>query len=119
MTDKELKKLSRAELLQMLIAQVKENDSLRAQLEEANKQLENRAIAFQEAGTLAEASLRLNGIFSAADAAAKQYLDNIKEKSEFCRQLEERTRQRCAEMLAQAQYGEQRTGWGPVEGEAG
>lgn len=77
MTDKELRRLSRAELLQMLIAQVEENEKLRKSLEEAQTQLNKRQIAIENSGTLAEAALKLNGVFEAADKAAKQYLENI------------------------------------------
>lgn len=77
MTDKELRRLSRAELLQMLIAQVEENEKLRKSLEEAQAQLNKRQIAIENSGTLAEAALKLNGVFEAADKAAKQYLENI------------------------------------------
>lgn len=77
MTDKELRRLSRAELLQMLIAQVEENEKLRKSLEEAQAQLNKRQIAIENSGTLAEAALKLNGVFEAADKAAKQYLENM------------------------------------------
>lgn len=78
MTDKELRKLTRAELLEMLIAQTKENEQLRQRLEEANARLESRAITLRESGSIAEAALRLSGVFQAADEAAAQYLDNIR-----------------------------------------
>ena len=72
MTDKELKRMSRAELLQMLITQVEENQSLQARLEAAETQLKDRSLAVSETGTMAEAALSLNGVFQAADAAAQQ-----------------------------------------------
>lgn len=78
MTDKELRKLSRAELLEMLIAQVEENESLRKRLEEAETALEDRRLIMEQAGTMAEAALRLNGVFEAADKAAQQYVENIR-----------------------------------------
>ncbi len=78
MTDKELKRLSRAELLEMLIEQMKENEDLRSQLEEANKKLDNRKIIIENSGSIAEAALKLNGVFEAAEKAAEQYLENIK-----------------------------------------
>lgn len=77
MTDKELKRLNRSELLEMLIAQTEENQKLRSRLETAEAQLSDRRIAIEKAGTLAEASLALNGVFEAAEAAAQQYLENI------------------------------------------
>lgn len=77
MTDKELRRLSLSELLEMLIAQMQENEKLKQSLEEANAALSNRRIVIEQAGTMAEAALRLNGVFEAADEAARQYLENI------------------------------------------
>ncbi|MBQ2690784.1 MAG: DNA repair protein [Clostridia bacterium] len=82
MTDKELRKLTRAELLEMLISQMKENERLQEQVEELAAQLEDRRIMLEEAGSIAEASLRLNGVFQAAEKAAQQYLENIKRLSD-------------------------------------
>lgn len=79
MTDKELKHLSRAELLEMLLAQMEENEKLKRRLQDAEADLDNRRITISEAGTMAEAALRLNGVFEAADLAAKQYLENIRQ----------------------------------------
>jgi len=79
MTGKELKKLSRAELLELLLEQVEENEKLRQKNEELEKRLEDRVIKITEAGSIAEAALKLNGVFEAAEAAAKQYLDSLKE----------------------------------------
>lgn len=81
MTDKELKKLSRGELLELLITQTEQNERLRIELEQANAKLHDRKIQVDKAGSLAEAALALNGIFDAAQAAAKQYLDNIEDMS--------------------------------------
>ena len=74
MTDKELRKLSRAELLEMLIQQIERNEELEAELKKAKTELRNRAITIENAGSLAEAALQINGVFEAADSAAKQYL---------------------------------------------
>lgn len=78
MTDKELRRLSRGELLEMLLAETKENQRLRAQLEQAQAELESRQILLEQSGSMAEAALRLNGVFEAADRAARQYLDSIR-----------------------------------------
>lgn len=78
MTDKELRRLSRAELLEMLLAQTEENQRLKKRLQEAEEALEDRQIAMEHAGTMAEAALELNGVFEAADRAARQYLENVK-----------------------------------------
>lgn len=78
MTSKELKRLSRAELLEMLISQMEENEALRTKLAGAEARLDSRMLEIQDVGTLAEAAMRLNAVFASADAAAKQYLDIIK-----------------------------------------
>lgn len=78
MTDKELKRLSRTELLAMLLEQVKENEKLQARLGELQAQLDEKKILIDEAGSIAEAALKLNGVFQAAEAAAAQYLDNVR-----------------------------------------
>ena len=78
MTDKDLKRLRRDELLEMLIAQSKRTEQLERELEEARAALQSRDIFLEEAGSIADAALRINGVFEAAQAAAQQYLDNIR-----------------------------------------
>ena len=68
MTDNDVKKLSRKDLLEMLIDQSREIESLRAKLSEAEAALKKREIAIDKAGSIAEASLLLNGVFEAAQA---------------------------------------------------
>lgn len=96
MTDRELRKLSRADLLELLVEQLKENEQLRAQLEAAQEQLAVRKIEIDKAGSIAEASLQLNGVFQAAQAACAQYIENIE-------QLNARQEQVCAQMLRETQ----------------
>lgn len=76
-TDRELRRLSRADLLELLVAESRENERLKAELEKANRRLESREIKLQESGSIAEAALKLNGVFEAAERAAQQYLENI------------------------------------------
>ena len=82
MNDKELRKLSRKQLLELLLKQTERSDELEAQLEEAQKKLEERNLQIKEAGSIAEAALRLNGVFEAAEKAAAQYIENVKSLSE-------------------------------------
>lgn len=77
MTDKEVKKLNRAELLEVLLEQSREIERLRAENQELKIQLEDRRIQLASAGSIAEAALRLNGVFEAAQRAADEYLDNV------------------------------------------
>ena len=78
MTDKEIGKLTRKELIEMLLSATTENDRLKEEIEKLNKELRMRKIAVENSGTMAEAALKLNRVFEAADAAAKQYLQNVK-----------------------------------------
>lgn len=107
MTDKELRKLSRGELLKMLVAQAEENKSLQERLEKAEAQLADRQIKFEQAGSLAEASLSLNGVFQAADDAARQYLENIetlsRQQDEICRGIQEEAERKAALLLKEAE----------------
>ena len=77
MLEKELKKLSRRELLEILIMQSKRVEKLEAQLAEANRKLEDRRIRLEKVGSIAEAALALNNVFEAAQRAAEQYLENV------------------------------------------
>lgn len=91
MIEKEIRRLSRADLLELLIDQTREMNELRARLAAAEKELESRRIALDTAGSIAEAALKLNGVFEAAQAACNQYLENL--------------RQQGAELLAQDRLG--------------
>lgn len=102
---KELRRLRRKDLLELLLEQSKENEDQRLLLAVQKKKilhleqkLQNRKIDIAEAGSLAEASLRLNGIFDAAQAAAQQYLDNLKDADERCAAMESAAKERCDAM---------------------
>ena len=81
MTDKELKKLGRPELLQLLMNQVQETEQLRAKVKELTEQVQRNEITCQSAGSLAEAALALNGVFQAADQAARKYIQEMADRS--------------------------------------
>lgn len=106
MTPKELKRLSRSDLLEMLLDLSKENDRLHKENEKLRAKVEDRTITISSCGSLAEAALQLNGIFQAAQAACEQYTENIQQRSEHleehCRQMEQETREKCDAMLSQA-----------------
>ena len=107
MTERELRKLSRADLLELLLAQRRENEQLRCILDQTQAQLADRTIKIENAGSIAEASLQLNGIFSAAQESCQQYLDNIKlmneQQTQACQQMEQETKEKCDRMVAEAE----------------
>ena len=72
------KRLSRAELIELLIEETERNQQLESSLAEANSKLSSREICVNEAGTLSEAVFKLNGVFDAAVVACAQYEENIR-----------------------------------------
>ena len=87
MAANELKKLNRRELLELLIGEMRENDRreaeiarLNGKIEELEAKLENVHINIENSGSLAEASLKLDGVFTAADEAAKRYTTEIRNR---------------------------------------
>lgn len=95
MKDKELKRLSRAELLELLLEQTRQRELLEQRLEEAEKKLADRQLRMEKAGDIAHAVLEVNGVMEAAQAAARQYIENME-------LLEQQTRRRCDQMIQQA-----------------
>lgn len=85
MTDKELRKLSRGELLEMILVLTRENDALRSRNEALEAQVQSRELQIAQSGSLAEAAVKLSGLFAAADEACRIYMENIQRR---CRELE-------------------------------
>ena len=80
----DLRKLNRVQLLRLLRDATEENERLstelaatKERLEEAEQKLEDRRIAIADSESLAEASLRLSGIFAAAQHAIDLYGYNV------------------------------------------
>ena len=79
MDSKRLRKSSRQELLEMLLDATEENERLRRENEELRQEIESRRLICQNTGSLAEAALKLSGIFEAADEALKIYQANLEQ----------------------------------------
>jgi len=136
MTDRELRKLDRAGLLQLLLEQSKEAEALRAQVEAlqaevraAKEEQPGIVLAPENAGSIAEAALKMTDVFAQAQKAADEYLKNIalmheqqaeraaqlereseqkaqaliSEAEEKCRRMEAETQKKCEEIIRQAE----------------
>ena len=79
MNNKELRKLRRRDLLEIILEQTKRIENLELELETLKEKYNNRKVELAKVGTLAEASLHLTEIFKAADEAANIYMMNIEE----------------------------------------
>lgn len=76
--EKNLKKMKRKDLLEVLLLQNKKISELEEELNNTKELLNRKEIVMSEAGSIAEASLRLNNVFEIAQKAADDYLKNIK-----------------------------------------
>ena len=82
MTDKELSRLRRTELLEMLIAQGKEYARMQEQLKAAEKALHKRELTIEKAGTMADAAYQLNDVVGSTQRAVDLYIENVKRTME-------------------------------------
>ena len=94
MTEKDLKKLNRYQLLEMLIIQTERADELERKLEEAQQKLDSRDVQMTVMGSIAEASLQLSGII---------YLKAAKEQAAEAERILEEARQKAQRILQAAE----------------
>lgn len=99
MTEKELKKLNRYQLLELLIIQTERADKLQARLDETESQLSNLDVQISSLGSIAEASLQLRGVFQSAQDAADMYINAAKKRAE---EIEEEAHKKGAAIISQA-----------------
>lgn len=78
MADRELKKLSRAELIDIIYALKEREEDLSAQVAALEERLAQREIQISRAGSIAEAALAINRVFEQAHAAAEDYLISVR-----------------------------------------
>lgn len=89
MAEKELRRMSRTELIEIIYALKNDADRLEKENENLKEQLEKREIQIGEAGSIAEAAIKLNQVFESAQAAADDYLASIKKEKEQAEFLKE------------------------------
>ena len=77
-TDRQLHRLRREELLEILLEIEQENEQLTDENLRLRQQLAQKELTIQEAGSIAEAAMRLSKVFEAAQEAADIYLLNVK-----------------------------------------
>ena len=94
-----MRKMNRYQLLELLIVQTERADKLQARLEEAERQLNEQTIKISSLGSIAEASLQLQGVFQAAQNAAEMYVNAANKQAE---EIEEDARKKAADINVQA-----------------
>ncbi|MBR5520266.1 MAG: hypothetical protein IKU55_06065 [Clostridia bacterium] len=95
MVGKDLKKLSRRELVDIIYQMKKNEQQMQEELAALQEALQDKRIRVSEVGTIAAAAASITDVFSAAQATADLYLHEI-----ACRK--EETEQECAKMLEEA-----------------
>lgn len=75
---KQLRKLKRSDLFELLVEQAKEIEELQERVNELEGKLQRREINLSEAGSIAEAALAISKVFDEAQAAANVYLNSVK-----------------------------------------
>ena len=111
--DKNLKKLSRVQLLQLMVQLSEDRDALAAENAELRKRAEERppAATSMKVGSIAEAALQANGYFESAQNAADEYLREIKRMRD---QVASRVNAASASQAQQAQASQAQVAQRPV-----
>lgn len=110
--EKELRKMSRTELIEIIYALKTSEDDLNKKNETLKAQLNQHKIDIAEAGSIAEAAFKLNDVFGVAQSAADDYLNAIKDANQKAEQilseakdkadaLKEQTQAECQQMKEQ------------------
>lgn len=96
-----------------LVTTTKQLNETKARLQESQSQLQNskeeyekQQIFISEAGSIAEAALKVNGVFEVAQNAAQQYLESVElmkqRQEDICAQMEKESREKAQRLLVKA-----------------
>ena len=77
MEKKELKRISRKELLELLLKQTTRIEELEKELYKTKKSLNDKKISLENTGNIAEASLIITDLFKKTEEACNIYKENI------------------------------------------
>lgn len=79
MTDKDLKHMSRGDLVEIIYQYQNRELELNETIKELTEQLSDRKTRIEYAGSIAEAALSIHHVFEDAQAAADQFLAEVRE----------------------------------------
>lgn len=107
MTDKEFKRLSRPQLIEIIYQLELKAEELTKENEKLKRELDDKRIRIHRAGNIAEAALDINNVLQAAQCAAEQYLNEIRtmraETEASCQQMLKKAHQEATAIAANAQ----------------
>lgn len=103
MTDKEFKRLSRSQLIEIIYQLQLKQEELTAENDRLSQALEDKRIRVNEAGSIAEAALAIHHVMQAAQDAAAHYQEEMRLRAdEAYQQTLEKAREEAAALLARA-----------------
>ena len=109
MTDKEFKRLSRPQLIDIIYQFQLQVDKLTEQNKMLERELADKRLRINKTGNIAEAALEIHNVMQAAQDAAAHYLEEIRimreETEENCRCLLKKAQKDADDIIAQAQRG--------------
>ena len=103
MTDKELRKLSRMELIDIIYEAQKRYEDCAGENQKLKAALEERNLKIASAGSIAEAALSVNRVFESAQAAADEYLLSLRAANETALRKITDAEEKSRQILAQAE----------------
>ena len=104
MTDKEFKRLSRSQLIDIIYQLQIKQEELSAENNKLSKALEDRRLLVSEAGNIAEAALEIHNVMQAAQDAATHYREEMRLRcDEEHQQILEKAKEDAAAIIAKAQ----------------
>ena len=107
MVNKELKKLSRRELVDIIYLMKKNEEQMQEEIARLQQELQDKRIRISLAGSIAEAAVDITQIFSAAQKTADIYLEEVAsmkaEAEQECEKMLKDAEQKVREMLEAAE----------------
>lgn len=95
--------LSKNEMLMVMHDQEQEIETLKAQVNELQAKLDNYEIKVNKVGTLADASAMVSELFTAAQATADTFLNNIKMREERSEEILVNVEKQADAIIAEAE----------------
>lgn len=112
MAEKELQKLSRAELIEIIYALKISQQQHRKDNEALRQELERRRATVREADSIAEACMKLHGVYDGAEAAAEAYMKDIRaaipEQEDHSREIREKADEQADQIIEEARLEAER-----------
>ena len=108
MTDKEFKRLKRADLIEIIYRLQENEEKYREAINRMKIQLEDRKTRIENAGSIAEAAISLSNVFEAAQDAADRYLKDIERLHKEAAMVLENAKQEAEMIRADARRAAER-----------